>query len=231
MFKGLQIGQVSRVIPIIGTLIPIFSLSVALVTGSVTVTESYGVVMLVIGLVFLTIFDWRGKMMHKELFFEVLSALFFAISYVFLRIAYENAHFWTVFVYSRPILIPVGIALLLIPFTRKIIFPSKKEQKTEKKGNFLSLFKSKTIIFFATGQISAGISELLLTFSISLASPALVNSLQGTQYVFLFIFNLILSKKDPQIFSENLSLKVLSAKVVGIFCIGYGLVLLSTVSV
>ena len=86
---------------------------------------------------------------------------------------------------------------------------------------------SKTGILFLFGQGLGGAQQLLLTFSISLASLALVNSLAGIQYVFLFIFTLFLSKKFPQIFGEKYSLIMLLSKITGIGLIGAGLYLLS----
>ena len=226
MLKGLKIGQVARVIPIIGTLIPIFLLIEALLTSSINFYQVVAVLLLTSGLIFLTIFDWRGKIIRQEMIFEITSAFFFASSYVVLRQAYLMSNFLTVLVYSHLTLIPVGIILLLIPATRKIIFPQRNGD-SQKIPYWRSFFKSRTSLVFGIGQVCAGISELLLTFSVSLATPALVNSLQGTQYVFLFILNLILAKTNPTVFSENLSPKVLLSKLLGIIVIGVGLYLLA----
>jgi hypothetical protein len=75
--------------------------------------------------------------------------------------------------------------------------------------------------------MTGGASQLLLTFSISLADPALVNSLQGVQYLFLFIFGLVLAKKLPTLFGEKLSFWLWSAKVFGIILITLGLFILA----
>lgn len=228
MFHGLKIGQVSRVIPVIGTLIPVFLLLQGIFSSSLVQSQIIAIIFLISGLIFLTIFDWKGKIEKKEIMFEVLSALFFAVSYIVLKEAYLRANFLTVLVYSRPILIPVGLMLIIIPASRKIIFPEKKQENSEKISFWKSFFKSKTPLIFAVGQFCGGISELLLTFSVSLASPALVNSLQGVQYVFLFILNLFLSKKNPEVFKENLTVKIMAVKFLGIISIGFGLYLLAS---
>lgn len=225
MFKALQEGQVSRVIPVIGTLIPLFLLVAGLIEGNVTVGQGYAIGILVLGLIFLTIFDWRGKVLKKEVFLELSSAGFFAASYLILKFAYEVSNFWTVFVYSRPILIPVGLTLLLIPQTRRIIFPKNPEQS--RKIDWGKLFKSSAVGLFVFGQVSAGVSQLLLNFSISLAEPALVNALQGIQYVFLFAVSLVLGRKYPQVFGEENSRIGMLAKLLGIVCISIGLFLLA----
>jgi len=151
--------------------------------------------------------------------FEVLSSILFALSYILLRQAYLNMDFFSVIVWSRLILLPLVITILAVPNLRgKII---------TKSGPKLNFFSIPGLIFIA-GQIAGAISEFLLLFSISLANPALVNSLQGTQYVFLLIFSLILSKKYPQIFEEKYSFFTLLAKGTGIISIGIGLLLLTT---
>lgn len=227
MFKALQVGQVSRVIPVIGTLIPSLLLIEAVIAGSITETQIWAIVILILGLILITILDWKGKGSRREFLLEVLSAVFFAVSYLILRQAYLLANdFFSVVVYSRFVLIPVGVVFLLIPSLRSRIFLKNGEGLVSKKGvpNFI---RSKTIFLFGVGQTSGGLSELLITFSVSLASPALVNSLQGVQYVFLFCVNLILAKKYPEIYKENFSTGGMVTKFLGIILIGWGLFLLA----
>ncbi len=203
MYKALKIGQVSRVIPIIGTLIPLILLTYASTTNAISAIQIWAVLVLTLGMVFLTITDWKKGLNIREIIFEICSAIFFAISYILLRQAYLQADFFSVLVWSRLILIPFAIIVLILPKLRqKIITPS---------GLQINLF-SKEGLIFAGGQASGVISELLILFSISLANPALVNSLQGTQYVFLFIFALILGKKFPAFFEEKYNFLGIFAK-------------------
>lgn len=220
MFKALQVGLVSRVIPIIGTLIPIILLSEAVIAGSITQNEVLAVLVLIFGIIFLTVMDWKGKISSKEVLFEILSASLFAVSYLVLRQAYLRDDFLTVLVWSRFIIIPVSIIIILIPKLKAQVFSAQKDQPS------FSLF-SKAGLLFLTGQAAGGTSELLLTFSISLATPALVNSLQGSQYAFLFLFSLILSHYFPQVFKEKLSFLTISTKIIGILFITGGLFLLA----
>lgn len=220
MFKALQIGQVSRVIPIIGTLIPVFLLSQSIVTGNITQKEILAVLILVAGLVCLTALDWKGSIKKSEVIYEIIGALLFAISYIILREAYLRAEFLTVLVWSRFIILPISIIILLVPTLKKMVFESKSGRPA------FNIF-SKSGLLFLTGQAAGGISELLLTFSISLANPALVNSLQGSQYVFLFLFTLILGKRYPGIFTEKITSIKLIPKILGILLIGLGLFLLA----
>lgn len=214
LYKALQTGHVSRVVPVIGSLIPLMLLGEAVLSLTITQNQIWAVLILVLGLVFLTLPDWKGNITRKEIVLVILSSLFFAISYVVLRRAYLQENFLTVLVYSRFILIPLALIILVVPVLRKIVLTNYGV-----KVNILS----KTGLLFLIGQVSGGIQELLLTFSVSLASPALVNSLQGTQYAFIFLFSLILSKKFPEVFKENFSKAVVLSKVAGIIFLGLGL--------
>lgn len=218
LFKALKVGQVSRVIPIVGTLNPLILFAVASLTESITKSQGLAILFLISGIVFMTASDWKGKFDKKEFLYEILSASLFAISYLILREAYLRGDFLAVFVWSRPVLIPLGVILLVLPFTRKLVLNTHGP-----KINFLS----RAGLLFIVGQVSGGISELLLIFAVSLANPAVVNSLQGVQYAFLFIVSLILAKKFPTIFKEKSSLLVMMGKVFGIGLIIGGLYLLA----
>lgn len=220
LYKALAKGIASRVVPIIGTLTPLILLLEALATGTISNLQTLAVILLLSGLILLTINDWRGRISRYELFFEILSALLFAISYLVLRLAYLQENFLTVLVYSRLILIPLAIFILLVPSTRKIVLARQE-------GVVNLKFLSKSGLLFAIGQFAGGSAELLITFSISLATPALVNSLQGTQYIFLFLASIILGKYHPAIFKEKLSKMAFLAKFIGVIIIAVGLYILS----
>lgn len=220
MFKALKIGQVARVIPIIGSLNPLILFVIGLAGGTILANEAWAIIVLILGLVFLTLPDWKGKLIKSELLLEISSAALFALSYLLLKQAYLQEDFITVLVWSRFILIPLIAVFLFIPDLRKRAVPSPKQG--------ISMLK-KGGILFGFGQVSAGISQLLIFFAISLANPALVNSLQGTQYVFLFILSLILAKKYPQIFKEKYTFFNLITKILGIILISFGLYLLASI--
>ncbi|OGE65014.1 hypothetical protein A3I48_02150 [Candidatus Daviesbacteria bacterium RIFCSPLOWO2_02_FULL_36_7] len=211
MFIALKIGQVSRVIPIIGTLIPLILLIFASSTNTLSQTQMIAIVILLIGMIFLTRSDLQGKLDKKELIFEILSAAAFAFSYIILRQAYLSLDFFSTIIWSRLVLLPLCLFMLLVPNIRKKIITSK--------GPAINFFSKNGLIFLG-GQTTGIISEILLLFSISLANPALVNSLQGTQYIFLLIFAIIF-------FKEKYNFTSLISKITGIILIGSGLYLLA----
>ncbi len=216
LFRALKEGQPSRVIPIIGTLIPLLLLAEGLLNNTITKNQTIAIMFLVTGLIFLTLENWRGKIFIKEFVLEFLSAAFFAVSYLFLRQAYLEAPFLSILSYSRLIIIPLALIAWFLPLTANII-----RNKTNAQPK-LKVF-SKSWWLFIVGQMTGGTSELLLTFSISLATPALVNSLQGTQYIFIFLGSLLLAKRFPAVFHEHLSPLIFGSKVIGIIFVGLGL--------
>lgn len=232
MFKALKSGEAARVVPIIGTLIPVILLIMAALSGSVNLNEVWAVVILLSGLVFLIFPYLKGKFFKEELMLEIISALFFANSYYLLKLAYNlnaanissaaynSSNFFSIFVYSRLILLPLILLTLAVPFFRKWVFAGSSHQTP------VSLW-SKTGFILFVGQAAGGGSQMLLTFAISLASPAVINSIQGIQYVFLFVLGLLLSKKFPTAFSEKLTKLNLAGKIIGIILIFFGLLFLS----
>ncbi|MBI2597116.1 hypothetical protein HYW41_03090 [Candidatus Daviesbacteria bacterium] len=226
MFAAIKIGQVSKVVPTIGTFVPLLLLIHAAIFSSISQTQLAAVAVLILGLITLnshtlirsyicmgtnTSGEGTKPLLGGELLLGILSALLFAVSYLVLRQAYLESNFLTVLVYSRIILIPLILSILVIPSLRKIVLSSNNHSVIQggKKTGFLFLF----------GQALGGTQQLLLTYAISLTSPALVNSLQGIQYVFLFLFSLWL-------FKEKYSFLILLSKLAGIGLLGVGLYLL-----
>lgn len=218
LFKALKLGQVQRVIPVIGTLTSLILLALEAQNKSITIQQTAAIALLVSGLVFLTIHDWKGKFGKLELILEAGSALFFALSYYFLRLAFEKGDFLTVLVWSRPVLFPIVLMFLVIPNLRRKVLPyfHKKEGLVNKNS-----------LLFSFGQTAAITSELLLSYAISLTSPAIVNSIQGVKYIFLLIFGIFLGKKFPFIFKNNFSKQFLFSQILGMTFIALGLYLLA----
>lgn len=219
MFRALKTGEAVRVIPVIGTLIPVILLFMSAVSESINLNEIWAVIFLLLGLIFLVFSYFKGKFSYEEIGQELVSALFFANSYFLLKIAYDASNFLSVFVYSRLILVPVILAIVILPFLRKLVFSNSHHKPTN--------LWSKTGLILLIGQASGGVSQLLLTFAISLANPAVINSIQGIQYIFLFILGLVVAKKYPGAFNDKLNRSHLAGKISGIILIFFGLWVLS----
>ena len=67
-------------------------------------------------------------------------------------------------------------------------------------------------------------------FAISLAPVAflaIVNSMRGIQYIFLFIITLFISYFYPKILEEEISRKIFFQKIISIILIAVGLIILA----
>ena len=73
----------------------------------------------------------------------------------------------------------------------------------------------------------AGWAFLMLNFAISKGEITLVNALEGVKYVFLLLMVLMLSKLMPKILKEEISSFVLGQKMVAIFFIIIGIIIIS----
>jgi len=215
MFLALKSGSVSRVIPLIGTFLPLNLLYFS--KEPITNNQFLAVLILSLAILLLTVFDFKGKLLFQELILSATSATLFALSYLLLRDAFLLEQFLPVLVWSKFILIPFCLAYFInLIISQKISIKPKKVVFTP------------TGLIFIAGQAFGSLSEVLLVFSISLATPSLVNSLQGTQYAFLFILSLILAKKYPTIFEEKFNKLALISKILGLVLIGFGLYLLAS---
>ncbi len=227
MFTALRQGLADRVAPVIGTLTPIFLLLYyGLFDRSLTLNEVWAAIFMTVGLLILILpyLEQKGtvlakKARNKELLLEILAGFFFAVSYVLLKMVYERTDFLSGLVYSRVILVPLVIIILVIPGLKRIVFASGKEDE-------INLF-SKAGVLFIAGQISGGASQFLISLGIFLANPALVNSLQGVQYAFLFLASLVLAKKLPKVFPEDFGYRRILQNILGIAFIAFGLFILA----
>lgn len=181
------------------------------------------------------LFDWLGaillilgglvisfKFYRKELFAGfwkvVLGGVILAFSFILLKISYLHQDFWSGYVYSR-----LGIALgaflfFAFPSCRKVILKGwHKKSRRKSAVNFVGVVLAK---------ILAGTGTILINWAISLGSVAVVSSLVSVQFLFTFILGASLSFVFPKL-DENVKRKNLFYKLVGIFLIIGGIILIS----
>ena len=82
------------------------------------------------------------------------------------------------------------------------------------------------MVFFLSIRLAAAAAFIMLNWAISLGNIALINSLQGVQYVFLIIIVFFLSARYPKYLREELAGGVRLQKMIGIILICLGLYML-----
>jgi drug/metabolite transporter (DMT)-like permease len=146
---------------------------------------------------------------------SVISALFFSAYYVLIKHIYIEQPFIGGFVWSR-LGTFIGVLLILfVPEWRQRIIKYQKRSKNPV-----------NLKFFLGVRLFAALAFIMLNWAISLGNVALINSLQGVQYVFLILIVIFLSATYPKILKEELGGGVMLQKGVGISLICTGLYML-----
>lgn len=217
MFASLKYYDLTVASPLIGTLNPISALFLGLIiTGqSLTLPQQQSFLFLIAGGVLLTYKLWWGKhSLDRRLLVTLASGFLFGLSYVLLREAFLLSSFIPVMVISRVAMAAVVLVFLFFPTVRQQIFASKLTR-----AHFTNHIL--TLVFISQGV--GALSGLMLTFAVSLANPAVVNSLYGLQYFILLGAAYWLSKKDVHILHEHISNKNGWQKVLATILIALGL--------
>jgi drug/metabolite transporter (DMT)-like permease len=241
-YKALHQSEATRVVPIVGALTPIFSfiLSYIFLGEFFSQTQMLAFTILIAGGVLISVKKTKiyfvnmaierakeifGNILgeiHAEyrptrrlLFNSALSALCFSSYYVLMKYIYLGQPFIGGFVWSR-LGTFIGVLLILfIPAWRQPIIEHQRGQK-----------KPKNMVFFLSVRIVAALAFIMLNWAISLGSVAMINALQGVQFLFLILIVLILSVRYPHIMKEELGRGVLIQKFIGVVLISIGLYVL-----
>ncbi|MCK5212147.1 EamA family transporter [Candidatus Parcubacteria bacterium] len=243
-YKALHQSEATRVVPIVGALVPIFSfiLSYIFLGQALTEQQLLAFIVLIIGGVLISVKHTRFYYLKevsdhfKKIFGNVFgpihaqyrptrrlilnsltSALLFAAYYVLIKYIYDTQPFIGSFVWSR-LGTFIGVLLILfVPDWRRMIFEYQKGVKTPK-----------NLGFFLGVRMLAAVAFIMLNWAISLGNVALINSIQGTQYIFLLLIVVIISHRFPKILEEELGGGVLMQKIIGTALVGLGLYMLIT---
>ncbi|MCK5415862.1 EamA family transporter [Candidatus Parcubacteria bacterium] len=241
-YKALHQSEATRVVPIVGALTPIFSFILAYLFLGQSLSERQLLAFLILihGGILISVkqtkmYIWnevkerlreifgealggvhvRYRPTRRLLFNSVMSAFFFAVYYVLIKHIYMTQPFIGGFVWSRLGSFIGVILIFMVPNWRALI----KEQRKQ-------TVKPKSFGFFLAVRIFAAIAFIMLNWAISLGNVALINSLQGMQYLFLIMMVVFLSFRFPKIINEELGGGILLQKVIGVTLITTGLYML-----
>ena len=222
-YRTLKLFEVSRVVPAVGALIPLFSLALAVIFSQgqefLKTNEIVSLSFLIVGS-FLINYESQKKISKKSLIFSSLASFFFSLHFISAKYIYINYSFLSSLIWINS----GGFLMALIFF---LIFKDIKKELFVKK----EVFNKKTIFIFIGSKILSGIGGLLQKFAIflapSLTAVAIINGLQGIQYGFLLVIAVFLSLKYPKILKEEVSKKVIIQKAFSILLIVAGLIIIS----
>ncbi|MEN9558450.1 MAG: hypothetical protein RL141_819 [Candidatus Parcubacteria bacterium] len=220
-FAALANGEASRVVPVVGSLIPLITLAgtATFLGETLTATQGAGFFLLLVATVILSGGKRTERLQMKTIGVAILAAVLFAFSSVTAKAMYDGYGFLSGFTLSRLFSVGAGVLLLVIDRRayRELLAGFFKKQPA-KKGDV------KNAIGWVVGaQVLGGIGFLGVQYATSLGSAALVNALQAVQYAFLVLVAFVLSKRAPLLLGESVRLPVVLQKGVAILLVAIGL--------
>ena len=219
MFSALNVFDVSKIIPTIGALQPIFVVIFSfLILGEDAMgsRQILAFVILLLGSVLISI-EKNYRVTRRSLKLSFFAALFFSLEMIFAKIVYLDLAFSDGFIWMKIFGLVFVMSFLFNKTFRSDIF--NVDQKLDKKNS---------IIFFL-GQGFGGLANILQGWAISLVPLAylgIMNAMKGLQYVFLFIFALIISAVFPKLLNEKTSKTIIIQRIIAIILIVIGLLVL-----
>lgn len=216
-FQALVREEASRVVPIVGGLQPIiiFLLATSFLGEQLGLKEILAVIVLILGGVVIT-YDKQTKSKKQKswIVFAVVSGLLFGCLYFLNKYLFNELGFINGFVWPRLTTAAAALFFLITPGFIQSLKNSNKQKKT------------KSGLLFLLGQTCGALFFILINYAISLGSVTIVNALQGVQYVFVFLFVVLISLLSPRSIHENITKTVLLQKLFAILMISFGIVLL-----
>jgi drug/metabolite transporter (DMT)-like permease len=219
--KAIVKSEVSRVVPAIGGLLPIFTFLFFFLyfpkTEILNLFQFITFLLLIFGSVLIS----PKKLSFKDFNFEtlkypIISAFLFALNFFLMKILFLKINFLNGFFLT---LIGGGLGAVIF-----LIFSPVRE------SIFVQKFTPKISGLFLLGQVFGGLGVLSQFYAVFLAKPAqvpLINALEGIRYVFLLFFVFLLSLWRPHLLREEMKGTILLQKIIAILLIGGGLALLA----
>ena len=219
IFSALDDFDVSKIVPTVGALQPIFVVIFSLLIwggDAMKGSQVFAFAILLLGSVLISI-EKNYRVTRRSLKLSFFAALFFSLEMIFAKIVYLDIAFWDGFIWMKIFGFVFVMGFLFNKTFRSDIF--KIDQRLDKN----------TGIVFFLAQGFGGLANILQGWAISLVPLAylgIMNAMEGLQYVFLFVFALIISITLPKLLKEKISKTIIIQRIVAIILIIIGLLVL-----
>lgn len=217
LMTALKEGEASRVIPAVGSLTTIFTFLLA----AILLDEGLGggailsFALLLLGSLLITLTGAWKRILTDALDVRILLAsVLIAASLVLRRLVFLESDFlgaWVMFAFGMTL----G-AVLIVSVTAGRVRIRRA----------LAGGRPPRLWLVGANQVGGATAAFLQNYAISLGEVALVQAMQGIQYVLLFTLTMILSKKFPNILQETFTRNAVIRKFGGTIIIGIGLIIL-----
>ena len=216
LYVATQQTSISRILPIEGGLVPVFTLILAYIILSERLTgnQLLAFVFLVAGAILMAFKKEASGWHPQALGNGLLAALLFALSFTLTKFIFDKTNFVSGLIWTRLGFFLASLSFLIPRSSRRHILQAPKEASPGSK------------LLYYGARVSGGAAGLLQNYAIALGSVTIVNALQGTQYAILLLLTMILSKYYPKILKERVSGEILVQKIGAIILISLGFILL-----
>lgn len=219
MFLALEKFDVSRVMTTLGAFQPILILVFTWIFFGSLITGMHFVafILLFLGSIIVSL-EKKFTVTINYLLLVLFSSLMFSLDYMFAKLVFLDQPFVQGLIWTRLAIFLIVLVFLFDKELRSLIF-AKKVHLDKKTGGLL--------LFAQSSGAIAGFFQSLAISLVPISYLAILNSLRGIQYVFLFGLTLFFSIFLPHILKEDMSRKVIIQKIISIILIVLGLVLLA----
>lgn len=214
-FVALSEGEVSRVVPFVFGLVPVFDVLISLVTGRnvLQLNELAAVCLLIPGALLVSHKQDAGWLRHAGL--KTLSAFLFSCYYALWQYAAQTGPTLNNLMWNRLGAAAICLLLLVWPAYRFKVFAV--EQIKNKGG---------TSVLFIFKQVLGGANFIFLSFLFVLGKIPVINALQGFRYAFVLFLTYLMTRYRSHMLAEKIDAKILTQKIFGIALIFLGTIFL-----
>ncbi|MFH0853311.1 MAG: DMT family transporter [bacterium] len=214
-FASAKIEEMSRVVPLFA-LVPVF----VTIFGAIFLHEIFsfqvylGIAIIVIGSLLIMFKQSLAALLRsRALGLMIISALSVAIYNILSKYLLEFYSFWTVYAWFTFFAGFLGLIL----FHRHIKSFNQTLKIKGWKGAWL----------YTLSETNSQIASVLFTLAVSVWFVSLASSVVTIQYLFVFLWTIILSKWKPNFLTEQVNRKIAAQKFIAIFLIISGIFLIA----
>lgn len=215
-FRALSEGEVSRVIPFVFGLVPVFDVLFVWLTGrnALSLVEISALCLLLPGAMLISYRKENFRFSHIGT--KILAAFLFSLDYLVWQYGNQSGSMLNHLMWDR---LAAGGSLILLVifwpgFRRKVMVHDRVHKKNQ------------TTWLFMLKQAIGGLNFIFFSWLLVVGKIPLVNGLQGFRYLFLFLASLFLSRKYRHILDEDVSSHTIGLKLAALVLIFLGTLIL-----
>lgn len=213
-YAALKKGEASETLAMMGGFSPVFTalIGIPLLEQPIGKGNFVGFILMVAG--GFVMFFSEKLALSRVLFWVISASATFGLTNVLQKVVFNDTNFVSGYVFFTIGTFAGSLLLLVRPVWRRQIFKQSEEAEPKSKAAYMA------------NRFMAGVGSFLVFYAVSLASPAVVDSISGVRYVLIFLGAYLLTRFRPKLLSENFTGWILTSKAVATALVIAGLVLL-----